>query len=247
MSLKMLNLSHIPVHNITRDDLKSTLRQRVSEGSKTLLFFANTNLIVKSQAIAKRFYSPDVFIVNDGIGVDIASWLVHGQKFKDNLNGTDFTPYFFEDNQQHKIYLIGSTKTDLEKAAFYFTKTLGQKIVGSCDGFDDIKNPQLVDKINASGADVVLVGMGNPLQEAWILDHYQALNAKLFMGVGALFVFLAGNKPRAPEWVRKYRLEWLFRMLLEPKRLVKRYTIDIGYFLYLCLKNKSAAKQKDVN
>lgn len=243
----MLNLSHIPVLNLTRDTLKNTITQRMGEGRKTLLFFANTNLIVKSQAIATRLQNPDVLIVNDGIGVDIASWLVHGQRFKDNLNGTDFTPFYFEGNLQHKIYLIGSTTPDLEKAAFYFTKTLGQKIVGSSDGFEDIKNPQLIDKINASGADVVLVGMGNPLQETWILDHYQALNAKLFMGVGALFVFLAGNKPRAPQWVRKYRLEWLFRMLLEPKRLVKRYTIDIGYFLYLCLRNKSASKQEKAN
>ncbi|MGP1718127.1 MAG: WecB/TagA/CpsF family glycosyltransferase [Methylophilus sp.] len=243
----MLNLSHIPVLNITRDTLKNTIMQRVGEGRKTLLFFANTNLIVKAQAIVSRLHSPDVMIVNDGIGVDIASWLVHGQRFKDNLNGTDFTPFYFEGNLQHKIYLIGSTTPDLEKAAFYFTHTLGQKIVGASDGFEDIKNPQLIDKINASGADVVLVGMGNPLQETWILDHYQALNAKLFMGVGALFVFLAGNKPRAPEWVRQYRLEWLFRMLLEPKRLVKRYTVDIVYFLYLCLKNKSATKQGKAN
>jgi beta-1,4-glucosyltransferase len=243
----MLNLSHIPVLNITRETLKNTIMQRMGEGRKTLLFFANTNLIVKSQAIATRLQNPDVLIVNDGIGVDIASWLVHGQRFKDNLNGTDFTPFYFEGNLQHKIYLIGSTTPDLEKAAFYFTHTLGQKIVGSSDGFEDIKNPQLIDKINASGADVVLVGMGNPLQETWILDHYQALNANLFMGVGALFVFLAGNKPRAPQWVRQYRLEWLFRMLLEPKRLVKRYTIDIGYFLYLCLKNKNATKQMEAN
>ena len=69
--------------------------QRMVEGNKTILFFANTNLIVKSQAIATRLQNPDVLIVNDGIGVDIASWLVHGQRFKDNLNGTDFTPFFF--------------------------------------------------------------------------------------------------------------------------------------------------------
>lgn len=243
----MLKLSHIPVLNITRNTLKNTIIQRVEEGRKTLLFFANTNLIVKSQAIADRFHNPDVLIVNDGIGVEIANRLVHGQRFKDNLNGTDFTPYFFEENRSHKIYLVGSTTPDLEKTAYFLTHQLGQQVVGACDGFEDIKNPDLISNINASGAEVILVGMGNPLQETWILDNYQALNAKLFMGVGALFVFLAGNKPRAPEWVRQYRLEWLFRMLLEPKRLVKRYTIDIGYFLYLCLKNKSATKQKEAN
>lgn len=240
-------LSNIPVLNFKKNQLKDILIARDQKGEKTALFFANTNFIVKTQHIASRLDHPDVHIVNDGIGVDIANWLVHGKRFEDNLNGTDFTPFYFENNRQHKIYLLGSTGPDLEKAAFYFTKTLGQKIVGSSDGFNDIKNPKLIDQINASGADVVLVGMGNPLQETWILDHYQSINAKLFMGVGALFVFLAGNKPRAPQWIRKFRLEWLFRMLLEPKRLAKRYTIDIGYFLYLCLKNKSAATKKGTN
>jgi beta-1,4-glucosyltransferase len=241
----MVVLSHIPVLNITKDNLKTIILNKVAEGQKTILFFANTNFIVKTQPISNRLQSPDVLIVNDGIGVDIANLLVHGQKFKDNLNGTDFTPYFFNSSYQHKIYMIGSTKPDLEKAAAFLTNELGQQVVGYCDGFDGIKSPHLINNINASGADVVLVGMGNPLQEAWVLDNYQSINAKLFMGVGALFVFLAGNKPRAPQWVRKFRLEWLFRMLLEPKRLVKRYTIDIGYFLYLCLKNKHLPEQKD--
>lgn len=241
----MLNLSYIPILNLTRDELKTKVLNRVEEERKTILFFANTNLIVKAQALKHRLRNADVLIVNDGIGVDIASLLVHGQSFKDNLNGTDFTPFYFEKNRPHKIYLIGSTRPDLEKASYFLKDRLRQEVVGTSDGFEDIKKPDLIAKINASEAEVVLVGMGNPLQETWILDHYQLLNAKLFMGVGALFLFLAGNKPRAPQWVRRCKLEWLFRMLLEPKRLVKRYTIDIGYFLYLCLKNKNAQEQKE--
>lgn len=240
----MLNLSHIPILNLNRKTLKNTILQRVEEGRKTLLFFANTNLIVKTQPIVNRLQNDDVMIVNDGIGVDIASWIIHGHKFKDNLNGTDFTPFYFEGNRKHKIYLVGSTLPDLEKTAYFLTHQLGQQVVGVCDGYQGIKDPDLIRKINSSEAEVVLVGMGNPLQEIWILDHYQELNAKLFMGVGALFLFLAGNKPRAPQWVRKFRMEWLFRMLLEPKRLAKRYTVDIGYFLYLCLKNKHSEQQK---
>lgn len=238
----MMMLSKIPVLNLTKESLKDQILQRLAAKQKTVLFFANTNFIVKTQSIASRLQSPEVLIVNDGIGVDIAAMLVHGKRFQDNLNGTDFTPYFFTGAEESKIYLIGSTKPDLEKAALFFTTQLGQKVVGYSDGFNDIKNPGLIQKINDSGANVILVGMGNPLQEAWILDNCSRLHAQLFMGVGALFVFLAGNKPRAPEWIRRYRLEWLFRMLLEPRRLVKRYTIDIGHFLYLCLRNKRTSQ-----
>lgn len=240
----MMHLSNIPVLNITRDELKQQIVARENSEQKSILLFANTNFIVKSQTIAAKLHASDVLIVNDGVGVDIAAKLLYGRTFKDNLNGTDFTPFYFQ-GQHKKVLLLGSTLPDLEKAAWYLRNTLGQNVVGAYDGFSDIKNPNLINKINASGAEVILVGMGNPLQEQWILDNYAQLKANVFMGVGALFVFMAGNKPRAPEWIRTLRMEWLFRMLLEPKRLVKRYTIDIVYFLYLCLKNKKPEMAKE--
>jgi beta-1,4-glucosyltransferase len=240
----MMQLSNIPVLNISREELKSKILERENSKLKSILLFANTNFIVKSQAFSERLQASDILIVNDGIGVDIAAKLLYGGQFKDNLNGTDFTPFFFQ-GQRKKVFLLGSTLPDLEKAAWHLRNDLGQEVVGAYDGFSDIKDPNLINKINASGAEVLLVGMGNPLQEQWILDHYTQIDANVFMGVGALFVFMAGNKPRAPEWVRTLRMEWLFRMLLEPKRLVKRYTIDIVYFLYLCFKNKKPVIAKE--
>jgi beta-1,4-glucosyltransferase len=124
----------------------------------------------------------------------------------------------------------------LDKAAQYLSHELGQIVVGSCDGYEGVKNPNLIAQINASTADVVLVAMGNPMQEQWILNHYQALNAKLVSGVGALFDFWAGDKPRAPSWIQKIRMEWFYRLCLEPKRLFKRYTTDILVFLVFCFK-----------
>ena len=81
-----------------------------------------------------------------------------------------------------------------------------------------------------------LVAFGNPGQEAWILDHCAACNAPAMFGVGALLDFLSGNARRAPSWMRTLHLEWLFRLCLEPRRLLKRYTWDMIGFFWICLR-----------
>lgn len=68
------------------------------------------------------------------------------------------------------------------------------------------------------------------------MQHRDALNTNVMIGVGAFLDFLAGDKPRAPELIRKLRLEWFYRLCLEPTRLMRRYTLDIAVFLALCLK-----------
>ncbi len=236
---KTYTLAHIPIICTNPSVLTSTILNRSEERQKTVLFYANTNFIVKCQSILPLLNDDNVLVVNDGVGVDIGCRLIHRDKFEANLNGTDFTPYFFKQSpKKYRVFLIGSTTEVLDKAAIHLQDKLGQDLAGFCDGFSGVHDENLIAQINASQADVVLVAMGNPLQEQWILKHYQKLDASVFMGVGALFDFWAGNKPRAPKLVQKLRLEWLFRLSLEPRRLFKRYTIDIFRFLYICIKNK---------
>jgi beta-1,4-glucosyltransferase len=236
---KTYTLAHIPITSTNPDVLSSMILSRADAHKKTILFYANTNFVVKCQSILPQLRDENVVVVNDGVGVDIGCWLIHSGKFEANLNGTDFTPYFFKQSpKKHRVFLIGSTAEVLDKAATHLKEQLGQDLAGMCDGFTGVRDANLIAQINASKADVVLVAMGNPLQEKWILDHYQKIDASVLMGVGALFDFWAGNKPRAPKLVQKLRLEWLFRLSLEPKRLFKRYTIDIFKFLYICIKNK---------
>ena len=87
-----------------------------------------------------------------------------------------------------------------------------------------------VDKINASGAGIVFVGLGCPKQERWIAEHRGRVNA-VMIGVGAAFDFHAGTVPRAPEWMRNNGLEWLHRLASEPRRLWKRYLVTNTLFI----------------
>jgi beta-1,4-glucosyltransferase len=185
-----------------------------------------------------RINQPDCILVNDGIGMDIAAVLTHGSAFSENLNGTDFTPHLFRSaTRPLKVFMVGGKPEVLTRAIDYVREKLRQDVVGSCDGYAGLRsNPNLAAQINQTKAEVVLVALGNPMQEKWIFSQIDQIDSSLIMGVGALFDFWSGDKVRAPLLIQKLKLEWLFRLAQEPRRLTKRYTIDIGVFLYHCFK-----------
>jgi len=236
----ILRISQFPVLSTTRQQLADQLLARIAAQNKTALFFANTNFIVKCRFVLDVLPDESIVLVNDGIGMDIAARLIFKRRFADNLNGTDFTPFLFGQSKTPlRVFLLGGRPEVTARAAAHAKQVLGQDVVGFCDGYAGMREtPGLVQKINASKAQLVLVAMGNPMQEQWILDHRAALDANLLMGIGALFDFWSGDKQRAPELVKRLRLEWLYRLYLEPRRLLRRYTWDIAIFLRNCFKYK---------
>ena len=209
-----------------------------------MLLFANTNFVLKCQSLRPWLDSDDVVLVNDGIGLDIAAWLMHQQRYPQNLNGTDFLPHLLKTlSTRRKIFLLGGVPGVAQQAAAIIERDLGQPVVGCLDGYSKMPDAVLREEINRSGTEIVLVALGNPIQEQWICANMGQLDAKLFIGVGALFDFLSGHARRAPRWIQQIRCEWLFRLSLEPKRLLRRYTLDIVSFLRLCLRDRHLTDQ----
>jgi N-acetylglucosaminyldiphosphoundecaprenol N-acetyl-beta-D-mannosaminyltransferase len=93
----------------------------------------------------------------------------------------------------------------------------------------------LIDRVNASGAGIVLIALGCPKQEHWMAMHQNKINA-VMIGLGGAFLVYAGIHKRAPRWARENGLEWLYRLIQEPRRLWRRYALTIPPFLYLALK-----------
>ncbi|QEY16194.1 glycosyltransferase [Cellvibrio sp. KY-GH-1] len=236
-SFELIPLGGFFIHSTSSKDLSRQLRDNM-EHQQTTLLFANTNFIVQCQALKNELANSNTIIVNDGVGIDIATWLIHRKKFRENLNGTDFTPLFLQHlGKDAKVFLVGAKPGIAMKAAQHLQTDLQIEVVGYRNGYDEASDAEvLIDAINSSGANVVLIAMGNPNQEHWILKHRQRLNTKVLIGVGALLDFLAGEKPRAPKTIQKLRLEWFYRLCLEPGRLLRRYTLDIAVFLQLCLR-----------
>lgn len=229
-------IAGFPVTGTDAEGLAGRLLGALQARKKVSLFFANTNFIVQCRAQLPRMRDEGVIVVNDGVGLDIAAFLLRGRRFPANLNGTDFTPFLLKSaGRPLRLFLLGGKEDVVRQAAVHARTRLGQDVAGTCDGYDGMRyQHDLIAAINRCAPDVVLVALGNPIQEEWILANRQALDAGIVMGVGALFDFWAGSKSRAPSLVRTLRLEWLYRLCLEPRRLARRYTVDIVRFLAHC-------------
>lgn len=236
LGLRGRKILGVNVGTLGRAKSVTRIDHALASGRRLNACFANAHSLNIAAANEKFRDALDSFLVlNDGLGLDIASMMKFGKRFQDNLNGTDFVPFFLSKSRHRlRIYLIGTTDPVVAKAARILRAQFPRhSIVGWRNGFfsslDDIEHTCA--DIRAAGADCILVGMGNPLQELWIHEHGGKTNAKLLIGVGALFDFLAGRVSRAPIWVRNARCEWIYRLLQEPRRLFRRYLI--GNFVFL--------------
>ena len=199
----------------------------------------NANLAARDSAyrdILKRH-----IVLPDGHGVDIASRVFHGKSFPANLNGTDFIPALLTYMvTPRRIAMIGAKPEILQKAAKNFAKHAPwHTFIPVADGyFDASESDAVMAKVREVAPDILLVAMGSPKQEKWIDRYVGPGHARLVIGVGALFDFVAEEMPRASDTVRELRLEWLHRLVHEPGRLWRRYIIGNPLFLYRVLRHK---------
>jgi len=116
----------------------------------------------------------------------------------------------------------------------------GLKIAGiyspPIEEIGDIPNPAAIERLNSANAQVIWVGLGSPKQDLWMSLYRPLLDAPLLIGVGAAFDFIAGTKPQSPRWMQRSGLEWLYRLIREPRRLWKRYLVYNSLFIWSVLR-----------
>ena len=206
----------------------------VEAGTPRVFAFCNMhtfNLARRHPALAGALSRTTVF--NDGIGIDLASRLIHGRPFPANLNGTDLTPAILEAFERPvRICLVGSRSGVARQAAETFERRYPKvRVVYIHDGFfGPAESEQLIDRLRRIRPDLVLIGMGNPRQEFWAIDAATRVDST-FLCVGAFLDFASGSIPRAPGLVRRFRGEWLYRLALEPRRLSGRYLVGGPLFM----------------
>ncbi|MDQ8021973.1 MAG: WecB/TagA/CpsF family glycosyltransferase [Moraxellaceae bacterium] len=237
------DIAGFPVLDVSSRALCAELDNRLESGQPAVLFFANANFVVKCRDLLDWIRKAPVLIANDGVAMDGAAKFVYGQPFQENLNGTDFTPQLLASlSFPKRVFLLGGRPGVAERAGEVIRARYGHEIVGCADGYGDLADPALCARINSLRTDIVLVALGNPRQEQWIARHHALLDAGLVMAIGALFDFMSGNIQRAPMWVQRIRCEWLYRLFLEPRRLLRRYTIDTMHFFYLVVRQGRASR-----
>lgn len=234
--------------NIDIDNI--TLECCLQQLNSGVLFTPNVDHIIRLQNDKEfyKVYQHANYVVCDSKLVQIASKFL-GTPILEKISGSDFFPAFYHYHRQNDdigIFLLGSARQDIvETAQQKINQVCGRKIIvqGLSPSFGFENNAQecfeIIQQINASGATVLAVGVGAPKQEKWIMRYKDQMpNIKIFMAIGATIDFEAGNVKRAPKWMSDYGLEWLYRLLSEPKRLWKRYLIDDIPFFWLILKQK---------
>lgn len=175
----------------------------------------------------------------DGIGMHLASRL-HGHRLDYNVNGTDLFPFLCNCAESAGIVigLLGGAPGVARRCAEVIRQRNPNLQIAYVHngliepGTDD----QVIAAINASGAELLMVAMGVPLQERWVLDHGESLNAPVVISVGGLLDFVSGDVQRAPPFMRKLGMEWMFRLYVEPHRLFRRYVLGNPIFLARALR-----------
>lgn len=208
----------------------------------------NANISANSPELKGALRRSVVF--SDGVGLDMASRMLYGSPFPANLNGTDFVPRLLKDlSQPLTIGMIGSTFDVVTEAALRFSEIAPQhRFEVISDGYFPVEHQsEILNKIHSAKLDILLVGMGTPQQEVWCEEFIGQNECTIVFTVGALFDFISRRVPRAPMLFRNLKLEWLFRLALEPRRLFRRYVLGNPLFLFRAAYQKLVGKAINQN
>jgi len=254
--IEKIVISNIPVHLFTIHSLHNTVLNTILLNEKKLFLHANARLV--ELANTKEVWLQDFFnnqvdyVMCDGSGIQLAARLTNQpvpKKIAYNLWIWVFAKFLRE--KKFSLYLLGADKTTIRNAKERLEEHVaGIKIAGIHDGFfdkrkDSEENLKVVAHINAAKPDVLLVGFGMPIQEMWIKENYERLNAKCIFSCGGAFDFISGNKQVAPKVFRALYLEWLFRFMHEPVRLFERVTASFLRFGKLIVKQQFNGNQEN--
>jgi N-acetylglucosaminyldiphosphoundecaprenol N-acetyl-beta-D-mannosaminyltransferase len=179
----------------------------------------------------------------EGVGIHLAAWFLHTSTtgLRLNHNATDLNERLlgFLNSEKRSIYFLGGTPSTMDSLLTTVRQRYPDlRIAGACDGYSGMTDPALIEGINGSQADVVMLALGQPNQERWLYLHRDMINVPVCIAAGGFFDFISGTTLRAPWFVRAVRMEWFFRMMMEPGRLWKRYIIGIPQFIFLILKQR---------
>jgi len=217
--------------------------------SKKTVSFINADCLNKTVVDPnyKKTLQQSDYILPDGSGINMACNIINNP-LRENLNGTDLFPSICSLAQQHRysIYLLGAKKGVAEKVKEeLLLKYSSLNIVGYHDGYTPYKDMQtLIEDINNSKANILLVALGAPMQEIFIQKYKNKINVNLLLGVGGLFDFYSNRIKRAPLFLRELGFEWVYRMMQEPRRMWRRYILGNPLFLYRVYQYKNSLSSK---
>ncbi len=241
MSPERIELLGVPVDCVDMGQSLEAVDALIQGDCAKTVIAVNPEKIIKARTDTKllRLLQQSGLLIPDGIGAVIAAKILHGKSIS-RVPGSELMPEICKRSisKGYKLFLLGAAPEVNEKAVEVLKeKYQGINIVGSQHGYySDDEIPALIDQINDSEADVLFVALGSPRQELWMEEYLPKLNVKVCQGVGGTFDVIAGKVKRAPALFLKMHMEWLYRLLAQPKRLLRQTALP--KFVYLVFKQK---------
>ncbi len=233
----VVDICGVPICTWDAERLVNELAGRLARGQFTHLAFANAATLVAIRddpALRQALLGADV-IGADGMSIVWACRLL-GRAVPERVSGIDLIPLLTARaaREGRPIYLLGATAEVVAAAAHRLQAAVPQLVVaGHHHGYIWGDEQEVVAGVKASGAPIVLVGIGSPHRDRFLHRWKRELGATLVVEVGGSFDILAGRLRRCPRWLQRIGLEWLFRLAQEPRRLWRRYLTTNTRFLFL--------------
>lgn len=247
MSNDVINILGVPVHPLTVDELHEQIGAIIDRGERAQVLNVNVhclNLAHEHPWLHETLNRAEI-VFCDGAGVILGARIL-GHYIPERITYADWMWQLaqFADKRGDTLYFLGARPGVAHAAAERLQQQFPDlKIVGVQDGFFNKtpghpENETVVRCINQARPNILVLGMGMPLQEQWLRDNWERLDVNIALTGGAAFDFVSGELKRAPDWMNNRGLEWLGRLMIEPKRLWRRYVVGNPLFLLRVLRER---------
>ena len=233
--MERVDLLGVEIDNLSMDEVLTGIVEWVSSRRFSYAVTPNVDhmMLLRRDPELRAVYARANLVLADGVPLIWAAKFL-GTPLKGRVNGTDLFERTCElaARMGYSVFLLGGNPGAARRAADRLTKRLpGLKVAGCfCPplGFhtDPAQNRAIQSRIRKSGAEILFVGLGAPKQEKWIFNYAGESGVAFAVGIGISFSFVAGDISRAPVWMQRRGLEWLWRLRAEPRRLWKRYLLE---------------------
>ncbi|MEN6413686.1 MAG: WecB/TagA/CpsF family glycosyltransferase [Veillonellales bacterium] len=229
------------INAVTMEEAVSLIEKFIQERVPHLVATANAEMVMlaeKDKELAEILKNADL-IVPDGAGV---VWAARHQGYivPERVAGYDLVQYLLKRSaaKGYRVFLFGGSPGIADRARIVAEQYYkGVKILGTCNGFFDAKREQeIIQMIQSVQPDILLVALGVPKQEKWLARHMSQLNVPVSIGVGGTFDVMSGVMKRAPLWMQRANIEWLFRLISQPKRAMRMLALPHFVFKVLSIK-----------
>jgi len=239
--MEKIRIHGVMMDNVTMDEALEYVMGRLGGSGTAKVYTPNSEIMMQAQRDPelKEILNRADLLIADGAGVVLASRIL-GIPLKEKVSGIDLVKRILENAAKRPVslFILGAKPGVAEMASQNIMSGYpGAEVKGAHHGyFSAEEEDSIIEKINGSGSEILLVGLGAPKQEKWIHRNASRLNCKVAIGVGGSIDVLAGTAALAPEFMRKAGLEWLFRLIKEPRRFKRM--LDLPRFMLLSIKRR---------